>query len=228
MRFRGRVFGVLCAATFLLSSIATGPPAEAAPGDIVVNTSSDVEANNGSCSLREALESARTDSASGSLPGECIAGSFGGTDTIIFEGVSAPIVLGGAELLINNLGSTIIDGGSGVVIDGNRASRVLRVFPTGSVTLRNLTIQDGEVVGSSGGGILISSSANVTIEDSTITANESGRGGGILLDLGAELDLIRSTVSNNRGRCPASAARALINGEWCVLKGSTKMQGPSS
>jgi CSLREA domain-containing protein len=49
---------------------------------ITVNSNADTVANDGVCTLREAIVAANTDTASGAMAGECAAGS--GTDTIVF------------------------------------------------------------------------------------------------------------------------------------------------
>ena len=58
--------------------LAQGQPAYAVT--ITVNSTGDVIADDGVCTLREAITAANTDTASGAMGGECIAGS--GTDTI--------------------------------------------------------------------------------------------------------------------------------------------------
>src|SRR2546430_13623927 len=50
---------------------------------ITVNNTSPVIANDGFCTLPEAIIAANTDTASGSMPGECPAGS--GNDTIMLQ-----------------------------------------------------------------------------------------------------------------------------------------------
>ncbi|MEO8190773.1 MAG: CSLREA domain-containing protein [Acidobacteriota bacterium] len=57
--------------------------ASARAATITVNTASDVSANDGKCTLREAITAANTNTASGALPGECVAGAAG-LDTIVF------------------------------------------------------------------------------------------------------------------------------------------------
>jgi CSLREA domain-containing protein len=51
---------------------------------ITVNTTADTTANDGFCSLREAITAANNNTASGTLAGECVAG-FPGTDRIVFN-----------------------------------------------------------------------------------------------------------------------------------------------
>src|SRR5688500_18443091 len=76
------VFEQIAFLASLLSSAVTMIPAHAA-GSIVVNSSSDTVSNDGSCTLREAITSAETDTTSGAAAGECAAGS--GSDTITFD-----------------------------------------------------------------------------------------------------------------------------------------------
>ncbi|MCX6805143.1 MAG: right-handed parallel beta-helix repeat-containing protein [Patescibacteria group bacterium] len=54
-----------------------------AASTIVVNSTADVQLDDGECTLREAIVASNTDTASGALAGECIAGS--GDDTINFN-----------------------------------------------------------------------------------------------------------------------------------------------
>ena len=53
-------------------------------GLVTVNTTTDNTANDGTCSLREAIAAANSNSPSGALAGECVAG-LPGTDTIAFN-----------------------------------------------------------------------------------------------------------------------------------------------
>lgn len=52
---------------------------------ITVNSNADVAANDGVCTLREAITAANTNTASGALAGECVAGSAAGVDDIVFN-----------------------------------------------------------------------------------------------------------------------------------------------
>jgi CSLREA domain-containing protein len=59
-------------------------PAAAAANTITVNSSSDTISDDSTCTLREAILSANTNTPSGEMPGECAAG-FPGHDTILFD-----------------------------------------------------------------------------------------------------------------------------------------------
>src|SRR4051812_8661503 len=79
---------------------------------ITVNTTVDVSANDGQCSLREALLAANTNTASGALAGECVAGSPG-FDTIAFAlGTGTPSIAVTADLP-EVIEPVIIEGNSG-------------------------------------------------------------------------------------------------------------------
>lgn len=59
-----------------------------AASTITVNSTADTTADDGECTLREAITAANTDTASGVTGGECIAGS--GADTIEFNITGTP------------------------------------------------------------------------------------------------------------------------------------------
>ena len=68
---------VACAAVFFA-------PAPAHAATITVNSTADTTANDGACTLREAIIAANTNTASGAAAGECVAGAAG-LDTIAFN-----------------------------------------------------------------------------------------------------------------------------------------------
>src|SRR4051795_442176 len=74
---------VLVVALTLAAVLAWRTPVARAAGLITVTSTADVLANDGQCTLREAIIAANTDTASGALPGECPAGN--GADTIVLQ-----------------------------------------------------------------------------------------------------------------------------------------------
>ena len=78
----------------LLLSLAM-PSGTAHAATITVNTATDVVANDGQCSLREAITAANTDTASGATGGECAAGS--GDDTITLPLGTYTLAISGAS-----------------------------------------------------------------------------------------------------------------------------------
>jgi filamentous hemagglutinin family protein len=91
------------------------------------------------------------------------------------------------------------------VLDANSAFRVVGVSG-GTVVIDGLTLREGSAV--SGGGLALFGSANVTLRNSTVTANRATNtsgsgffGGGILTESSTTTLMIeRSTVSNNTAR----------------------------
>lgn len=167
---------------------------------IVVNTTAD-ELNTGpSCSLREAIQSANTDSAFGgcttgngddviTLPAGLYRLGRAGVDDTNVNGdldISSNITLNGAGAT-----STIIDGSGSFTGD-----RVIQITGAVSVSLARLTIRNGRST-SQGGGIFVTGAA-LTISDSAITGNTTtSYGGGISVQGPATLDIRNSTISRN-------------------------------
>ena len=128
-----------------------------------VDTTADtVDPGDGSLGLRVALALADVDATTG--------------DKIDFDSSvqGQTIVLAGSQLTANS--DVTIDGGAGVTIDANQASRVLLVqgdFGT-DVSLQHLTITGGRTTGDltkySGGGIRADRYTTLALDHSTVSA----------------------------------------------------------
>lgn len=79
--------------------------------NIIVNSNADAGANDGACTLREAINAANNNAASGALPGECAAGAATGQDVIGF-GIPGQ---GPHHIMVGPVLPAIV---SSVVIDG--------------------------------------------------------------------------------------------------------------
>ncbi len=127
MRYRSPFFAMV----ILLIFLGTSGRAEAAT--ITVNTTSDVIADDGVCSLREAITAANTDTSSGGTAGECAAGS--GDDTITLPLGTYTLAISGSGEDNNANGdldvlTNISFGGAGVgatTINGGAIERVFDV-----------------------------------------------------------------------------------------------------
>lgn len=184
----------------------------AAPGaTILVNTTLDEydTSPNGTCSLREAIESTNTDAAFG---GCTTAGSSTETDIITFVGgthvfrisipASPPGNMSGdldiTEALVilgNGQGVTIIDA-SYQVTTPSRVFYVDNLDSDISVTLQDLTIQGGNSNTSGGGAIYNDETLllqNVTIQDNHTT----GSGGAIFIASSNTVTVRNSTFHDN-------------------------------
>lgn len=195
--------------TPLPTRTATGSPTPFPVGNIVINSNADVIANDGNCTLREAITAANMDLPSGSATGECAAGN--GHDTIVLpEGIYS-ITLGGVE--DNNIqGDFDIKGNltllgmdkESTILDGGDLDRVLQVF-YGQVTISDVTIQDGFTnQAQNGGGVLVNggivSFARVRVSENETGSTSGGNGGngGGIAQLGGVMTLADSEILLNR------------------------------
>ena len=204
MKHRFITASVLAASTlavlFVIGAVRLAAARPAAPSaTLTVTTSVDLIADDGLCSLREAVVAANTDTAFH----DCPAGS--GADTIVFDaalpqpltivltttGANEDAALTGDLDLIGRV--TISGTGrSTLAIDGHNADRVFEVRPASTVTLTGVTIQHG-----SSGPLLDGGGAKVlgtlNLHHSLITHNA---GGGLYTDGGALLLSYADVISN--------------------------------
>ncbi len=157
------------------------PAQPALAATITVNSILDVVADDGLCTLREAITSANTDTASGAAPGECDAGT--GADTItlpagtytLTSGAQLPQVT--TEITINGAGAvTTIVQAAAAAFDPATTWRVFVVTTTGSLTLNSMTVQHGQITTFGGG---IQNTGTLILDASTVRRNSAGSGGGI-------------------------------------------------
>ena len=174
---------------------------------ITVNSLADDEADDGECTLREAITAANTDTASGTATGECAMGS--GDDEIHYA-------LPGTAPWTVNLTGVLPDLSTSIEIVGpgddqltvrRRTGGDYRIFTvtgdTTVVTISGMTISNGNAANfEDGGGIFIADSGTLTLTDSTITNNfteDAGGGIGIDSDTDGTLTVTGSTISDNTG-----------------------------
>ncbi len=121
MTFKKSLSNILSAviiATLLLTATPAQPASAA--GFIEINSTADDTDNDGECTLREAITSANTDTASGAALGECAAGS--GTDMITFKGsgiynitLTSALPQISTEMTIEGSGQTITVSGENTI-----------------------------------------------------------------------------------------------------------------
>lgn len=187
---------------------------------LTINSSVDsVAAGDGFCTLREAVDNASTNSDTTS--GDCAAGL--GADRVVFGlsgtfTLSSPLVFTASEPLM-------LDGAAQhVTLSGNNAVQLIRVSPSALLTVNNLTLANGFVGGggfggSNGGGAIFNNDGNVTILNSTFTANSSAGNGGAIYNVdnsatvGGLMEIFNSTFHGNT----AFSGGALANGSTGIM-----------
>jgi len=147
-------------------------------------------ANDGVCSLIEAITAANTDTPSGATPGECAAGS--GADTIVLatqatyslSSIVSNTGLGANGLPVVTTAITIVGDGATIARDkGGAQFRIFQVSPTGSLTLDAVTVLFGRATdvyasgyGASGG--CIRTQGPLHLKDSLVRQCTAGGGSG--------------------------------------------------
>ncbi len=224
----------------LLAFFASILPLATQAATITVNTTEDEINTDGDCSLREAIVSSNSDTATDA----CTAGS--GVDTIVIPAGTYTLSLTGSGEDLSVTGDLDIlqdvtlsgAGASATIINGNGTVTQDRVFHIDpalstigiSVTISGLTIRGGRTT-SAGGGILISGEGSLRLSLSHVEDNVGGGsgGGGIALpeSSGGSLILSGSTISGNEsdthgGGIYTFEASVLIT-DGSVISGNTAL-----
>ena len=195
---------------------AAGVQVARAAGLVVNHLGDGAPANDGLCTLREAILNADNDNQSASI--DCVAGS--GADTIIFS-LSGAITLG-SYLTISDTDRLTIDGtGQSITVSGNNAHRVMLVVPTAILNLNALTIANGSEIagftcGSSGGGVC--NFGTLTVTDSTFAGNHADDFGGGIINIGGTLTVSNSIFSGNNS---TSLGGGIYNTGTLIVTNST-------
>ncbi len=192
------------ALSLALSSSTFGSLPVRAAAVIMVNSNADVVADDGLCTLREAINNAYFDSTSYGTSGECIAGS--GADTIGFDptvfNTPQTISLVSGELHIMDDLTITGPGEDLLTINANENSRVFSIYDSDfysakTVKISDLTITGGKITTDSGGGIL--TTETLELNHVSITNNTASMGGGIFANLpeNGSLTIKNSILSGN-------------------------------
>jgi CSLREA domain-containing protein len=184
---------LLITAILLISAL---PTQQAHAATITVTTFADDLANNGDCSLREAIQAANTDTAVDACP----AGS--GVDTIKLVVGTYSLNLAGAGEDANLSGDLDILGDVSITgidlyttyVDAKNIDRVFHVHSGTTVTFRGISVINGS---STAGGGILNETATLSLDRVTVTnSNSTGNGGGIY-NAGGTVTLKSSTIGDN-------------------------------
>jgi CSLREA domain-containing protein len=167
---RNLVAAVVAAIFVFIAMLAMASPALA--DSFVVTTTEDTPAADAAvcdsnCSLREAVK---------------LANSNAVADTITFHIPDAgphTITLTKGQIFFFTTEKITLDGtGESVTVSGNNASRVFNVSSRGNLTVKRLTVSEGNAgARASGGGILVEF-GNLAVIDSTVSGNTAAVSGG--------------------------------------------------
>jgi CSLREA domain-containing protein len=186
------ICGLMIAVTFFFVS---APNAQAKPNaTITVNTLLDTIANDGLCSLREAIQSAE----SGMPIGNCASGSLS-VDTINITATGTIVLNSTLPVITQDV--NIVGPGSGLLtISGAGAYRPITITASAKMNLSGVTVANGFATSSGAGvynaGTLTITNASVFNNATTVVGASSG-GGGIYNKTGGILTLINTSIYSN-------------------------------
>ena len=184
------------------------------------------------CHLRQAIQAANTDTSAG---GACTAGS--GTDTLVLlqydnYPVFTPTSLAGSDE--DNNASGDLDVNSSIIIQGVNPEqtiivgpsfdRAFDVRPNGALTLNDLTVIGGSVVGASandGGVVRKSSNAALTINRSVLRGGNADIGGAVHASGSGVLTLDKVSIHHNNANYGGGVAVQQTSGVEAVLNNVT-------
>ena len=113
-------------------------------------------------------------------------------DTIVIYGTC----YGNFTIDGSSIGQLTLQGGSsGATLNGRGSGSVLQIIDSADVTIRNLTITNGNA--SEGGGLYMGSATSLTMSNSTVKGNRADLGGGIYAVSSFFLELTGVTVTRN-------------------------------
>lgn len=166
---------------------------------IRVTTTDPAVAQDGMCSLAEAIDNANDDDAT---HGDCAVGS--GADVVVLD-LAADYVLDQVHTVFRGpnglppVRSEIVIEGYGSTIERSTAApdfRLLAVEPTGALELRHLTLRNGGPGGLNSGGAIYNRQGVVRLVSTVVTDSTAFEGGGLFNDAGS-MTLNNSFVSLN-------------------------------
>jgi CSLREA domain-containing protein len=199
---------------------------------ITVNSTADVIANDGQCTLREAIIAANTNLPSGAAPGECAAGEpLPAIDTIVFNIAGAGTkTIAVSSSLPPIVQFVVIDGGNGGVANnrvqlsgGGSVSTGLDLQgpATGSSAIRNMVINgftSDQIVAFNTDGLAIEN--NIIGLDPTGSASVAGSGTGINLAITTATIGDGSAAGRNLIGSAASDAIAVLPASSVTIRGN--------
>jgi len=228
---------VLLLALLVFGAQSLGAPPLAHAAAITVNSTANTVADDGLCTLREAITAANTDTSSGATLGECPAGS--GVDTIEL-GAAATYILDVADNMsdgpngLPDITSVIVINGNGATFQRDPGARIFRIFHIASgsgLTLNDVTISGGLVDDFGGGGVY--TAGTLTVTDGAITGNLatdfSEGGGGIYIESGFT-DITNSTISGNSANIFSSfgGGGGILSGDSTLNEGTGNVEVTAS
>ncbi|MBC8171273.1 MAG: hypothetical protein H7X77_06360, partial [Anaerolineae bacterium] len=180
--------------------------------EVEVGTDPNPPVTDGNCTLREAIENANDD-----LPTwtDCTSGAAG-VDTITFKaGVTKVTWTNGTQT-----GEIFVDENLNIaqpiILDGGGVSRLFRIASDATLTMANVTMQNGFTLGA--GGVILIDSGELVLVNCNVKDNEAEGTGGAIAAFGSEnnVDITNCNFENNIAGTDGGAISKITNGEMNI------------
>lgn len=159
-------------------------------------------------------------------------------DTALSGGGSVSFNCGGSHTITLTSEKTIntdttLDGSGQITLSGGSSTRLFSVQNSATLTLQNITLQDGNSSGN-GGAIYVERLSTLSLSGSTINNSTAANGGAIALngwgssDVGGTLIVTNSSFSSNRSTAAAISGGGNGGGALYITGGSTATVSGSS
>ena len=181
----------------------------------VVTTTQDVTANDGSISLREAINAANGDGDQSDITFDATV--FAARQTITLNGTQLPPITTDIDIIGPNAS------GAGVTLDADKKSRIL-LITGGTSSMSFLSMINGNNPlddGSGGGAVGMFGGSNLTLNSCTLSGNSiNNRSGGAISNNAGTLTLNNCTVSGNSVNASGNGG-GISNGGTLTLNSCT-------
>jgi CSLREA domain-containing protein len=198
---------IVTAMLIIAMALMSLPVSSVSAGTVTVNITTDENANNANCSLREAIIAANNNATyngciySGTGPDDIITLTSGLTYTLSLVGSSS--TTGDLDIGTATSGNLTIQasGLTNAIIDANDINRVIEVDAAGdtNLTLIHITVTDGS--SPDGAGIYFAGAGTLTLNSSEVSNNTASGGlncgAGIYDNSLATVNIVNSTIKGN-------------------------------
>jgi hypothetical protein len=151
-----------------------------------------------------------------------VSGAFGSGDVVLFDGVATPIILSN-QIAVTK--SVLIDGSfspSRVFIEGALSNRIFEVSNPANLSLRALSLTEGNAKTGNGGGILAHILTTVTLDNVTLANCAASNGGAIDTDgnlIATNTKILSNTATTGGGGGIRISGALTLTG--CNVSGNT-------
>lgn len=224
---------ILLGLFLLFAAALLGHPSIVQAAEIQVADGEVAVADNGLCSLIEAIVNAN-DTATGLVHNDCAAGNPAGADTIILpaEGFFQPeswyTTTYNATALPHITSPITIEGNGATLSMGGRVMRFVVITETGSLTMTSAVMEGGRSL-TYGGGAILNMGGTLVLDSCTLFRNRADwTGGGAVRNYHGDVAIVNSTFVSNQAEENALGGGAILNQSGALTVDNTTISANSA